>query len=268
MAIERILNARAGVLVLIAYVSMPAFSQTQSPSRNFIGMWSDPPVTITGDFCASWCTDAGIERLDALLDDPKNDARPLAELRAEADNYQRENYIRPHLTDAALKTYPLDRADDPSFLRCEPYGFAQQFIARHQLEIRQPAKDRLELRYGEWDARRTIYMDGRKRLANEAPSRLGYSVGRWEGDTLLIETSGILASRTPWQSEHSDQLRVVERFTRSKDGKTLTLTATMTDPLDLREPVVIKHIWAWAPDQVIAPYDQCEIPTEVKKGVR
>jgi len=268
MAIERILNARAGVLVLIAYVSMPAFSQTQSASRNFIGMWSDPPVTITGDFCAGWCTDAGIERLDALLDDPKNDARPLAELRAEADNYQRENYIRPHLTDVALKTYPLDRADDPSFLRCEPYGFAQQFIARHQLEIRQPAKDRLELRYGEWDARRTIYMDGRKRLANEAPSRLGYSVGRWEGDTLLIETSGILASRTPWQSEHSDQLRVVERFTRSKDGKTLTLTATMTDPLDLREPVVIKHIWAWAPDQVIAPYDQCEIPTEVKKGVR
>src|SRR6266496_2502244 len=101
MAIERILSARGGVLVLIAYVSMPAFSQTQSASRNFVGMWSDPPVTITGDFCANWCTDAGIERLDALLDDPKNDARPLAELRAEADNYQRENYIRPRLTDAA-----------------------------------------------------------------------------------------------------------------------------------------------------------------------
>src|SRR5437660_4644286 len=128
MAIERILNARAGVLVLIAYVSMPAFSQTQSASRNVIGMWSDPPVTITGDFCANWCTDAGIERLNALFDDPKNDARPLVELRAQADNYQRENYIRPHLTDAALKTYPLDRADDPSFLRCEPYGFAQRSL--------------------------------------------------------------------------------------------------------------------------------------------
>ena len=82
------------------------------------------------------------------------------------------------------------------------------------------------------------------------------------------DTSGIRAGRTPWQSEHSDQLRVVERYTRSKDGKTLTLTATMTDPWSLREPVVIKHIWAWAPDQIIAPYDQCEIPTEVKKGIR
>src|SRR5436309_15728696 len=86
MVIERILSARGGALVLIAYVSMPAFSQTQSASRNFVGMWSDPPVTITGDCCANCCTDAGIERLDALLDDPKNDARSLAELRAEADN--------------------------------------------------------------------------------------------------------------------------------------------------------------------------------------
>jgi hypothetical protein len=111
-------------------------------------------------------------------------------------------------------------------------------------------------------------MDGRKRPANEPLSRLGFSVGRWEGETLVIETSGIRASRTPWASAHSDQLHVVERYTRSKDGKALTLTATMTDPWSLREPVVIKHIWAWAPDQIIAPYDQCEIPKEVKKGAR
>jgi len=268
MVIKRILKTRAALLALIPFACMPAFSQTQSAPRSFMGMWSDPAVTIMGVFCAGWCTDAGIERLNALLDDPKNDARPLEALQAEADKYQREKYLRPRLTDAALKTYPLDRAEDPSFLRCEPYGFAQQFISRHQLEIRQSAKDRLELRYGEWDARRTVYMDGRKRPANEPLSRLGFSVGRWEGETLVIETSGIRASRTPWASAHSDQLHVVERYTRSKDGKALTLTATMTDPWSLREPVVIKHIWAWAPDQIIAPYDQCEIPKEVKKGAR
>jgi len=268
MVIKRILKTCAGLLTLIPLACIPAFSQTQSAQRSLMGMWSDPPVTITGVFCGGWCTDAGIGRLNALLDDPKNDARPVEALQAEADKYQREKYIRPRLTDAALKTYPLDRADDPSFLRCEPYGFAQQFVSRHQLEIRQAAKDRLELRYGEWDAHRMVYMDGRKRPANEPLSRLGYSVGRWEGDTLVIETSGIRASRTPWASEHSDQLQVVERYSRSKDGKVLTLTATMTDPSTFREPVVIKHIWAWAPDQTIAPYDQCEIPTEVKKGVR
>jgi len=56
------------------------------------------------------------------------------------DNYQRENYIRPYLTDVALKTYPLDRADDPSFLRCEPYGFAQQFIASNGKNFAEAAR--------------------------------------------------------------------------------------------------------------------------------
>jgi hypothetical protein len=258
---------RLGLLVLTLWVSVPAFAQAQASSQKFLGMWSDPPTTITGDFCASWCTDAGIERLNALLDNPANDSRSLDQLRAEADKYQREKYLLPRMTAAALKTYPLDPADDPSFLRCEPYGFARQFIARHQLEIKQTGKDRLEFRYGEWDAHRTIHLDGRKRPPNEPLSPLGYSVGHWEGDTLVIETSGIRGGMTIWWSEHSDQLHVVERFTRSRDGKSLTLTATMDDPWSFREPVVIKHMWAWAPDQKIAAYDQCQLPTEFKKGV-
>jgi len=258
----------SGFLVLTFVLCIPTFAGAQSPVGKFVGMWSDPPATITGDFCASWCTDAGIERLNALLDDPANDARSLGQLRAEADTYQREKYVRSRFTDAVLKTYPLDPADDPSFLRCEPYGFARQFIARHQLEIRQLGKDRLEMRYGEWDARRTVYLNGRNRPANEPLKPLGYSVGHWEGDTLVIQTSGISANITIWWSQHSDQLRVLERYTRSQDGKTLMLTATMEDPLSFREPLVIKHIWAWAPDQKIAAYDQCERPTEFKKGVR
>jgi hypothetical protein len=255
-------------LMLLAAITMCANAQVQSSAKKFEGMWSDPPATITGDFCASWCTDAGIDRLNALLDDPANDARPLTQLRSEADNYSRNNYILPRLNDAARQKYPLDPADDPSFLRCEPYGFARQFIARHQLEIRQAGKDRLEMRYGEWDARRTIYMDGRKPPSNGPLSPLGYSIGRWEGDTLVIETSRIRRNIAPWQSEHSDQLHVIERYTRSKDGKTLTLAATMNDPGSLRQPVLIKHIWAWAPDQIIAAYDQCEIPTEFKRGTK
>jgi hypothetical protein len=258
---------RAAVLAAVA-VCATASAQAQSSAKKFEGMWSDPPATITGDFCASWCTDAGIDRLNALLDDPANDARPLSQLETTAQNYQRDTYVRPLLTDAARKTYPLDPADDPSFLRCEPYGFARQFIARHQLEIREVGKDRLQMRYGEWDARRTIYMDGRKRPAKEPLSSLGYSVGRWEGDTLVIETSGIRGNITPWQSLHGDQLHVVERYTRSNDGKTLTLTATMEDPWSLRQPVMIKHIWGRAPDQVIAAYDQCEIPKEFKRGTK
>jgi len=249
----------AGFLVL----SAPARAQTVPPSLE--GMWSDPPVTILARFCASWCTDAGVARLNALLDDPSNDNRPLNQLQGEAAAYQRDSYIKPRLTPAALETFPLDPADDPGLLQCEPWGLARQMFAPHQIEIRRRGSDRIELHYGEWDARRVVYMDGRARPAGP-PTRLGFSVGRWEGGTLVVVTSGVAASQTIWWSKHSERLRVVERFTRSADGATLNLVATLEDPWSLREPLTIKRNWRWAPTSEIAPYVDCEPPISVKKA--
>jgi hypothetical protein len=257
-------------LILLTWI--PSSTGAQSSRRNLEGMWSDPPVSAVGAFCAFACTDAGIERLNALLDDPANDARPFEQLQEEAKKYERE-YIRSRLTDAALKTYPLDPADDPGFLRCEPWGLARQMFAPHQLEIRQRGNDRMELRYGEWDARRTVYLDGRKGPVNQEPSAMGHSVGHWDGETLVVETSGVAANIAGWPdlsatAKHSDQLRIVERYTRSKDAKTLQLTATIEDAWSLKEPVVMKKIWRWAPEQQISPYKDCARPTEFKRGTR
>jgi hypothetical protein len=152
-------------------------------------------------------------------------------------------------------------------LKCEPWGLARQIFAPHQIEIRRLANDRVALHYGEWDARRTVYMDGRSGPAGQAPTRLGHSVGRWDGDTLVVETSGIAANQTIWRAQHSDQLRVVERFTRSDDGTMLRLAATISDPWSLREPLVIKRNWRWAPTSTIEPYDECRPPIAVKRGV-
>jgi hypothetical protein len=68
--------------------------------------------------------------------------------------------------------------------------------------------------------------------------------------------------------QHSDRLTIVERYSRSGDGKTLWMTATFTDPITLREPLVLKRLWRWAPESTITPYDQCEIPTEIKRRTR
>lgn len=260
------------VVVSVACTSTPTEPRsspaTTSAPAKIEGMWSDPPSTIAAAMCFFACTDAGIERLNKLLDDPTNDARPFPQLTAEAAKYEQDNYFKPRLTEAALKTYPLDPADDPGFLRCEPWGLARQMFAPHQLEIKKHGEDQIELVYGEWAARRTVYMNGRTRPANQAPTLLGHSVGRWEGDTLVVETSGVTANITGWDAQHSDQLRVVERFSRSQDGDTLLLTATLEDPWSLREPLVMKKIWRWAPDQTITPYDNCERPTEFSRGVK
>jgi hypothetical protein len=224
-----------------------------------------------GTFCFFSCMDAATDRLNKLLDDPANDARPARDLIGEAKVFEGE-YLKARLTPEALKHYPLDPLkDDPGYTRCEPWGLARQMFAPHQFEVRQQGKDRVELRYGEWAARRTVYMDGRKIPANLKPTRLGYSVGRWEGDTLIVETSAVAANLFGVAADsflHTDQFKAVERYSRSADGKTLLLTATLEDPGTLREPVVLKKIWGWAPDQKIGPYDSCERPSEPRKGAR
>jgi hypothetical protein len=248
-------------LVLVA-----GFACAGAPASrpDFQGMWSDPPSTAVDVFCFVGCTDSGVARLNALLDDPANDNRPFEEISLQADRDQLEQYIRPRLTAAALKTFPLDPADDPGFLKCEPWGFARQIFAPHQMDIRQ-YDDRIEIRYGEWDGRRTIYMDGRTRSPTHAASPMGNSVGRYEGNTLVVETSGVGANITFWFT-HSDQLKAVERYTRSADGKRLDVVVTLEDPWGLQQPVQVRKAWGWAPTETISPYENCERPTEFRKG--
>jgi hypothetical protein len=150
------------LLAFVLLIVIPSSIEAQSSKLE--GMWSDTPSTALGLFCFGWCTDVGIDRLNKLLDDPANDARPYEELSAEAATYQRENYIKPKLIGEAKSNYPLDPLKDPSYVRCIPWGVGRQIFAPHQLEIRQRDKSRIEMRYGEWDARRTIYLDGHKPL--------------------------------------------------------------------------------------------------------
>jgi hypothetical protein len=242
------------------------------------GMWSDPEG-LEDSFCMFWCTDAGLERLNALLDDPANDERSVVELYGEAARYQRDTYVYPRLTQAAVATLGLDPADDPGFLNCEPWSFAREIFAPHQLQIEQHA-DRVELLYGEWTIRRTIPLDRPGAAPASAPSPMGQSIGRFEDGALVIETTQIAENFAPWgggfpigsgivvfDGMHSDQLRSVERYTASADGRRLVLDVTFEDPWALREPLTIKKVWRWAPEQEIAPYENCEPPTEFSRGV-
>jgi hypothetical protein len=259
------------VILILAFAAwLPIRVEGQSAGAKLEGMWSDPPATAVGTYCMFSCTDLGLERLNKLLDDPANDSRPATQLIGQAKTLESE-YIRGLFTAEALK-HPLDPLKDPGYLRCEPWGLARQMFAPHQFELRQHGKDRIELRYGEWAARRTVYMDGRKLAANVKPSRMGYSIGHWDGDALIIETSAIEANifdtpggATTGGTVHSNQLRIVERYVRSTDGKTLLLTATLEDPVTFREPLTLKKVWQWAPDQKITPYDSCERPAQPQK---
>jgi len=75
---------------------------------------------------------------------------------------------------------------------------------------------------------RIIAIDGRP-PSERLHSYMGYSTGKWEGDTLVIESSGFTNKTALAGTRHTEKLRVVERLTRTADD-TITYEATVTDP--------------------------------------
>jgi hypothetical protein len=97
---------------------------------------------------------------------------------------------------------------------------------------------------------RQIFMDGRA-LPKEvgAPSWQGYSVGRWQGDTLVVETIGF--NDTSWLdargTPHSSEMRLEERF-RRRDYGHLEIGMTITDPRTFTRPITVNVVAELLPD--------------------
>ncbi|MET0281109.1 MAG: hypothetical protein ABW278_08295 [Steroidobacteraceae bacterium] len=107
---------------------------------------------------------------------------------------------------------------------------------------------------------RRIYLGDRNaKQEDRVPGRNGYSSGRWEGDTLVVETDNLvdqLDQRTP----HSEEATIVERYKLepAKDAqgrRVLTAEMTMTDPKFYTKPLTIKKSWAEVPNGRVLPYE-------------
>lgn len=101
---------------------------------------------------------------------------------------------------------------------------------------------------------RHIYTDGRPLPEDPDPKFHGTSVGRWEGDTLVVETIGFsplteLARNVP----HSGKMRIVERF-RLADPDTMSIETTITDPDVLAAPYTSARTLRRHRDWTIAEY--------------
>jgi len=88
---------------------------------------------------------------------------------------------------------------------------------------------------------RQIYTDGRKLPADPSPTWLGYSVGRWDGDTFVVESKGFNARG--WLDArghtHSESLHLTERFHRVNFG-TMQLDLTFDDPQTYTRPFSVR----------------------------
>ena len=89
------------------------------------------------------------------------------------------------------------------------------------------------MQYGFMGLTRTIHLDVTEHPAVLAPSVAGHSIGRWEGDVLVVDTVGFAPGVLSADAitMHSDQLRIVERFTLDSEAGALRRTYVAEDPL-------------------------------------
>jgi len=97
---------------------------------------------------------------------------------------------------------------------------------------------------------RQVFTDGRPLPSVSEPTWLGYSVGRWDGDTFVVETAGLRDGGwldTKVGRPHSDALRVTERFRRTDFGH-LELTIGIDDPKAYLKPWTVRTTLNLQPD--------------------
>jgi hypothetical protein len=96
---------------------------------------------------------------------------------------------------------------------------------------------------------RQIFVDGRGLPKDPNPTWSGYSVGRWDGDTLVVDTTGFNDAETivPGPRPHSDALHMIERFRRQDFGH-LEIQLTIDDPKVYAKPWTITHNLHLNPD--------------------
>lgn len=188
------------------------------------------------------------------------------------------NLVVPPMTAKGKEMYDATRAEETAegvaisnskdgMLICDPLGYPRWFAYNYGFQF-VVLPDRVMQFFELGHTWRDIWTDGRK-LPDDPPQArwLGYAVGRWEGDTLVVESNGyddrswIQEDRRDrrWGFPHTDQMRVVERYKRTSFG-TLDAELTVIDPEYYKKPWTTKATIQLSPGTELGEY-MC-VPSE------
>ena len=146
---------------------------------------------------------------------------------------------------------------DNDLLRCGTKGMPLIMITPFPIEFRREGEN-IRMLIEEYDARRLIHM-----APDAAPSgeltQMGFSRGRFEGDTLVVETDHITPAHfDPDGVIHSEQLHLVERFIPNEDYSRLDYVISVTDPETFTEEFELTRYFVWQPGDTVEPYECLE----------
>jgi hypothetical protein len=170
-----------------------------------------------------------------------------------------EPALRPAAA-AAFEKRKLEKSDRPS-APCLPLG--PLIGPRLYKFVQTPSV--LVIMFKDVIGYRQVFLDGRPHPKDWRPTWMGHSVGRWEGDTPIVDTVGF--NNKSWLGEysHSEQLHVIERYTRRDLGH-MDVQVVMEDPETFLKPWTVNMTWNFAPGEEMLEY-VCENNRDVSHFV-
>lgn len=170
----------------------------------------------------------------------------------------RPRYKSTEAGNAAVGNYEM-AYDDP-ILSCHYVNLINGWNHDKNVNDIYQTKDTVTMQYGFMDVVRTIHLNMDKHPENIAPSSTGHSIGRWDGDTLVVDTIGLEEGVLSHSSgmKHSDQMHVIERFSVNQDEMQLYRDYTIVDPLYLEGETTGQDIMAYTTTEY-TPYDCVEL---------
>ena len=180
-----------------------------------------------------------------LGDDPRE--FPKYFLNGLVDFKPEDSPLRPEFAELA-RTNALKKGTLAPVARCLPQGLPRADLTNYAPFKMIQTPTEIAVLYEIDNTFRQIYLDGRKLPEDPQPSWLGYSVGRWDGDTLVVDAAGF--NDKSWLDvaghPHSESLHVEERFHRRDFGH-MDLTVKIEDPK------IYSHPWSFKVTLVLEP---------------
>jgi len=238
------LHSIAGAMAIVA-LSTALFAQTPQPSAQ-----PKAPVPTTEAFDPHDLTGIWVRGKAPRGNSPLSGDRPPMTPWGQAKfNAVKGSFTYSRAPGIAPPVAPEKQWNDP-MLQCEPAGYPRVMLQIFAPLMRFIQTSSEVVEFFEWGHTwRDIWTDGRKPLESPEPTYYGYSVGRWDGDSFVVDSSGF-TDRTwtdPFGSPHSDQMTLHETF-RRVDHDHLELMITLNDPKTYTRPWVSdKLLFDWAP---------------------
>ena len=162
-----------------------------------------------------------------------------------AELYKKRNYEKEHSDP--------EKGPDPT-PRCIPPGIPREMIQPFPWEIVM-ARDRIVMIFEYQSLVRQIFTDGRGHSSDLDPTYMGNAVGKWEGDTLVVDTVGFNGKiwLDPKGLPSTDALHVIERIRRVSHD-TLSDTYTIDDRKAYTKPWTVEKLFTLKPDWQIKEY--------------